>query len=1133
MRASVGKRMSGGSVNFGFLVVHDPLLAEYAAEAEAVFRAHPRLCVVNLRTLAEALARHAAAVSGVYVAEREELGLLLGRLRDRGVVDGQVAALFRALRESGNEAVHAQRTFSHGEALKLLRLARELAVWFHRAFGHAGFKPGPFLPPPDPAAGDDDLRDELERLRAEVTRLAEVRAGAAEQARLRAEAEGKAAAAYADVEAALALAEEVSRRLAAETSAWEQRLASLQASAVAAPPEQAAAVVQAARTASAAVDLDEASTRALVDAQLREAGWEADSQALRFARGARPAEGRHQAIAEWPTASGPADYALFVGRRLVGFVEAKKRSVDVMSALDQARRYARGVTFEDGALPAGGPWGEDKVPFVFSTNGRPFLQQLRTRSGIWSRDLRRPRNAPAPLVAWNTPAGLSEALEIDADRAEAALRAEPTDYLGLRDYQLRAIRAVEEAIAAGDRSLLVAMATGTGKTRTCLGLVYRLIKTRRFRRVLFLVDRTALGEQAFEAFQDAKLENLQSFPEIYEVKRLSDQRPGPDTKVHFATVQGMVRRLLAAESGDEPLPVDAYDCIVVDESHRGYHLDREMSEVELSFRSEADYVSKYRRVLDHFDAVRIGLTATPALHTVEIFGDPVFTYSYREAVVDGFLVDHDPPYVIDTRLSRGGITFAAHTEVPAYDTRVDQLTLFRMPDEVTFEVDAFNKQVITESFNRAVVERLAREIDPGAPGKTLVFAVDNAHADLLVLLFREAFAARDPDGFLPEMVVKITGSIDDPGLELRKFKNERMPSVAVTVDLLTTGVDVPAIVNLVFLRRVGSRILFDQMRGRATRLCPAIGKEAFRIYDAVGLCASLQGFTDMKPVVVNPKLPFAKLVEELTTAPTDEARALVLDQLLAKLQRKKRSLKGERLEAFRHLADGDVHEILERLKNGTPAEAAAWFAERPALPGWLDEKVFGGRLVLVSEEEDGEVRVEQDFDGKSPEDYLEGFAAFLRAHGNDLPALRVVTTRPRELTRKQLRELKLALDAAGYGEKALTAAWARKTNHEIAASVLGFVRQQALGDPLVPYAQRVDRALARLLGSRSWTLPQRTWLEKIGGQLKAEIVVDREALDRGVFETSGGFKRLDRLFDGQLVQVLGELHDAVWADVAS
>lgn len=1126
--------MPAPSVNFGFLAVHDAVLVAYAAEAEAVFREHPRVCVANLRTLAEALAKHAAAYAGVFVAEREELGLLLGRLRDRSVIDPQIGAIFRALREAGNEAVHVgspdrpARTFTHTEALKQLRFARELAVWFHKSFKDPAFKPGPFVPPPNPRAEDEGLRQELERLRGEVTRLAEVHSSVAEQARLRAEAEARAVAAYADVEAAMALAEEVSARLAAEQAAFEARLAEVQAAAAAAPPQAAAAVVQAAQVAAAEMNLDEAATRGLIDTQLREAGWEADSQALRFARGARPQKGRNLAIAEWPTASGPADYALFAGLRLVGLVEAKKRSVDVMSALDQARRYARGVALHGEAELPGGPWGEERVPFVFATNGRAFLQQHRTRSGIWFRDLRRPENPSLPLAGWKTPAGLLDALGTDVDEAHEALDAEPMDYLGLREYQLRAIRAVEAAIARGDRELLVAMATGTGKTRTCVGLVYRLIKTRRFRRVLFLVDRTSLGAQAAEAFENAKLENFQSFTDIYDVRKLGDLEPDPETRLHFATVQGMVRRMLAAEAGEHRLPVDTYDCIVVDESHRGYHLDREMSELELSFRSEADYISKYRRVLDYFDAVKIGLTATPALHTVEIFGDPVYVYSYREAVVDGFLVDHDPPFLIDTRLSRGGITFVADSDASAYNPATGQTSLFRLPDEVRFDVEDFNKSVITEGFNRAVVSRLATEIDPLSPGKTLVFCVDNAHADMVVDLLRQAWRERYEESFSDDLVRKITGSVDRPLQAIREFRNERSPSVAVTVDLLTTGIDVPSIVNLVFLRRVGSRILFDQMRGRATRLCPEIGKEAFRIYDAVGLLGALEDYSDMKPVVVNPRIPMAQLVEELGSAPTEEAQRLVLDQLVARLQRKKRALKGERLQAFTQLAGAEPADVLQSLRSATPAEARRWFAEHPALPAWLDEKVFGGRWVLVSDEEDGEVEMEQPFEGRSVDDYLDGFRAFLQAHGNDLPALRVVTTRPRELTRKQLRELRLALDGAGYGEKALRAAWAQKTNQEVAASIIGFIRQQALGDPLLAYSERVERALRRVLGSRAWSRPQREWLERIGAQLRVEVVVDRDALDSGAFRAHGGYKRLDKLFDGQLDEVLGELHDAVW-----
>ena len=149
------------------------------------------------------------------------------------------------------------------------------------------------------------------------------------------------------------------------------------------------------------------------------------------------------------------------------------------------------------------------------------------------------------------------------------------------------------------------MATGTGKTRTAIGLAYRLLKSHRFRRILLLVDRRALGDQAYEAFAQTRLEGQQSFTDIYDVKRLGDVEPDADTRLHFATIQGVVRRILYSPDDRLAPPPDQYDCIIVDECHHGYNLDRELSEDELSFRNEADYVSKYTRALDHFDAVKV------------------------------------------------------------------------------------------------------------------------------------------------------------------------------------------------------------------------------------------------------------------------------------------------------------------------------------------------------------------------------------------------------------------------------------------------------------------------------------------------------------------------------------------------
>ena len=242
------------------------------------------------------------------------------------------------------------------------------------------------------------------------------------------------------------------------------------------PPATLTLLQKAADDAARSIDLDEAATRDVIDARLKAQGWEADSRALRHAAGARPVKGRALAIAEWPTANGPADYALFVGLTCVGVVEAKRRRKNVAAAIDQAGRYAQGFTSAPGIeTQTGGPWpaasgtaeqAPYRVPFLFATNGRAYLKQIETESGIWFRDARDPTNLRRALVDWPTPDGLVGLLGIDRVQAQADLTNLPFDFgFPLRPYQQRAIAAVEAGLAEdGRRALLLAMATGTGKT---------------------------------------------------------------------------------------------------------------------------------------------------------------------------------------------------------------------------------------------------------------------------------------------------------------------------------------------------------------------------------------------------------------------------------------------------------------------------------------------------------------------------------------------------------------------------------------------------------------------------------------------------------------------------------------------
>jgi type I restriction enzyme R subunit len=385
-------------------------------------------------------------------------------------------------------------------------------------------------------------------------------------------------------------------------------------------------------------------------------------------------------------------------------------------------------------------------------------------------------------------------------------------------------------------------------------------------------------------------------------------------------------------------------------------------------------------------------------------------------------------------------------------------------------------------------------------------------------------------------VRKITGSVDKVGKLIRSFRNDSMPKVAVTVDLLTTGVDVPSITNIVFLRRVNSRILYEQMLGRATRQCSDIGKETFRIFDAVDLYPHLQELTAMRPVVVNPQIPLEQLFEELARLEAEEHRQAVLDQIVVKMRRRLARMKDDTRERYEAAVGETPEATLERLRGASAAEAAAWIKSRPQgfarILDW-DPEGEGGGYVPISRHEDSVVAVTRGYGSvDKPEDFLDSFTSYVCNNVNKIAALTVTVQRPRELTRGQLRELRLELDKLGFSEANLRRAWSDASNEEIAASIIGFVRQAAIGDPLIPFDQRVREAMKRLLASRAWTDPQKRWLKRIGEQVEREIVVDPEALDQEPFRKDGGFKRLNRVFDGQLKAVLGELNEELWRRVA-
>jgi len=1148
--------------NFNFLEEHDPVFCQLGAAAESAFSGDPNTTLLKLRQLAEAIAQNLAARAGIKFDETTKQADLLFKLNRQIRLDPTICELFHTLRIEGNKATHQFKT-RHKEAMDGLRIARSLAVWFHQSFGKqgAGFKPGPFIPPQDPSKQLSDLQVEIEQLKAQLTDTSQQLESNQKLSDLMAREKEEYAelAEQMDAEARTfeQLATEHKEALEQQRQAFDKRLQDMQAQ-LDNKPQATQQVSERTQKATAHFTLNEELTRIIIDLKLLNAGWYVDTQVMTFKQGARPEKGKNKAIAEWPTkGKQSADYVLFAGLTPIAVVEAKRENIDVAGKIHQAERYSSGFSPLTDMSPA---WqqqgrtiawpdtrdGHFQIPFAYSCNGKPYVKQLAEKSGTWFRDLREPSNLSKPLHDFHSPQGLLDKLTRSKTAAEEKLKQEGFAYLKLRDYQVKAICKVEEALAQDNINCLLAMATGTGKTRTIIGLMYRFLKAERFSRILFLVDRNALGQQAIDAFNDAPLEQNQTLSKIYNVAALGDMSAEAETRIQVATVQAMVHRIFQS---DTPPLVDTFDCIVIDEAHRGYTLDQEMTEGELFTRDLSQYLSSYRRVLDYFDAVKVGMTATPAKHTTEIFGKPIYTYSYREAVADDWLIDHEPPIRYETLLTQNGIHFDKGEKVSAINIGTGEIELAELEDEQNFETEAFNRRVITEGFNKVICEQLAQELDPFGDEKTLIFCATDLHADMVKRLLDDAFKELYTDEYNEAAVRKITGASDKVDQLIRQYKNERYPTIAITVDLLTTGIDVPKICHLVFLRRVRSRILYEQMIGRATRRCDEIGKTVFKIYDPVDIYAALQAVSAMKPLVKDPNITLQQLVSELIdpksfAAPGNQPDTShahdVLDALNQKLMRvlrkatnraeKKPEIKTklQELEQLWGVAPGKLHQHLHKLG---PKQAGEFVKTHNNLIQQLDDVngLLGSeRYPLIYEGAD-EFKARSQSYGieEKPADYLESFNDFIHNQLNQSAALAVVVNKPKDLTREQLREVRLLLDQAGYSEAKLNTAWRNQTNHEIAASIIGYIRQAALGEALVSFDQRVANAMQKIYTQHGWTTVQRKWLERLAKQLIHEVVIDKQFInDLPAFQ--GGVKQLDKMLNNQLDVVLVELREHLW-----
>jgi len=503
--------------------------------------------------------------------------------------------------------------------------------------------------------------------------------------------------------------------------------------------------------------MSEAQTRAdLIDYQLAHAGWPKSRLALIEEYVLAPHEKKEDSNKQF------ADYVLLGSdNKPIAVIEAKRSSRDELAGKRQAADYADILKKK---------FGQD--PFIFLSNGKEIQ--------FWDRE----RYPPRKISGFYTRDDL-ERLNHQKKYAQSLSQISISADIAGRDYQNEAIRRVTEGVELAKRKFLLVMATGTGKTRTTIALVDSMLRSKRVQRVLFLADRRELVRQAMTEFKS-------HLPNESLARIESGETSG--ARIQFSTYPSMMQVY-------EKLSVGYYDLIIADESHRSIY-------------------QRYKSIFDHFDAIQLGLTATPTDYidhnTFELFdcGDnvPSYYYSYEQAVADKNLVDYR---VLDaqTNFQLKGIQGDALPE-PLKQMAVDQGVEI---DELNFDGSDIEKGIVNQGTNDAMVRELmdkGRKDSRGLPHKTIIFAVSHAHAKRLYESFNRLY---------PEFQRKGMAEIIDSHMEradstLDDFKFKTMPRIAISVDMLDTGVDVPAIQNLVFAKPVFSKVKFWQMIGRGTRL---------------------------------------------------------------------------------------------------------------------------------------------------------------------------------------------------------------------------------------------------------------------------------------------------------------------------
>ncbi|WP_026896760.1 type I restriction endonuclease subunit R [Daejeonella oryzae] len=914
-----------------------------------------------------------------------------------------------------------------------------------------------------------------------------------------------------------------------------------------------------------------------IDRQLTQCGWIIQSK-----KNINLAAGLGVAIREYQTDVGPADYLLFVDKKPVGLIEAKREEegYHLIEVEDQSTNYANAKLKY---------CNHDPLSFVYESTG------VITRFT----DYRDPKPRSREVFTFHRPETFLEWIKHGRSLRSRLQDIPDLPTSGLRDCQVTAIQNLDVSFKESRPKALIQMATGSGKTFTAITFVYRLLKYAKAKRILFLVDTKNLGEQAEQEFMAyVPNDDNRKFTELYGATRLKSSFITPDNQVYISTIQRMYSILKGTEleeSAEEtnpnesgfiskqPLPViynerispEFFDFIVIDECHRSIY-------------------NLWKQVLDYFDVFQVGLTATPDNRTFAYFNQNLVSdYGYEKAVIDGVLVPYNV-FTIQTKITKDGSKIVLGEKV---DKR-ERLTRKKFWENTDEDIEYAGKQLDQDIVNPSQIRTIIRAFRENLPymfpdrmdkeglfevPKTLIFAKTDSHAEDIIDIVREEFA--EENKFCKKITYK---SEEDPKTVLSQFRNDYYPRIAVTVDMIATGTDIRPLEVLVFMRDVKSRSYYEQMKGRGTRTCsleqlkatgtPAAKytKDHFVIIDAIGVESTQK--TDSRPLEKAPCISLKDLLHHVSMGNTTEE---ILSTLANRLIRLDRQINDKERIRFAENADGfTINHVVRQLLNAHDPDTIEQLQQKVrkqmlgSSPESIEQAIAEQKQVLINTAVDvfnsPELRnfivvvrkkYDQIIDNHNIDEIIQigwvkdqieaaqtlvnNFTQWIKDNRNEITALQLFYGQPyqrRELTYKMIKDLyeKLSTSSPNLATLPVWRAYEQlePTNgspkNELVALVSLIRRVSGVDTSLTDYDKTVDKNFKDWLfkqqaGSLKFTEEQMTWLRMIKDYIANSFHLEREDFELDPFNKSGGLGKMWQLFGDKTDGIIEELNEVLAA----